>query len=246
LIWVHIYAPGRNINHFGDGIIAEGGVNVKSFMQIYICINSIIKDMIPTTQSRIIEFLRRNQTASVYDIGRVLTKTHADIRHHLSILRMNKIVEVAGQMAGLRGRPRNVYSLSASILGDRLEELCSILLSEIVENEKTGDREVRLKEIGEKLSGNNNNKDKSVVQRLNFTVESLNKLHFQARWEAGGRGPRIILGHCPYAAIIASHPEVCKIDSYELETRLNLPVVQYGKLEPNSTGVPYCTFQVQG
>ena len=203
--------------------------------------------MMPTTQSRIIEFLRRNQTASVYDIGRVLRKTQADIRHHLAILKKIKMVEVAGHRAGLRGRPRNVYGLSASILGDRLEELCSILLSGVMEKGGAGDRERSLKAIGEKLAGiSNNNEDKNVVQKLNHTVDMLNKLHYQARWEAGGTGPRIILGYCPYAAIIATHPELCKIDSYELETRLNLPVVQYGKLEPNSTGVPYCTFQVQG
>jgi predicted ArsR family transcriptional regulator len=203
--------------------------------------------MIPTTQSRIIELFRKNQTASVYDIGRVLKKTQADIRHHLAILKKNKIVEVAGQMPGLRGRPRKVYGLSSSILGDRLVELCSILLSGMIEKSGAGDRESRLKEIGEKLAGSiHDNEGKSVVQRLNQTVERLNKLNFQARWEAGGRGPRIILGHCPYAAIIATHPEVCKIDSYEIETRLNLPVVQYGKLELNSMGVPFCTFQVQG
>jgi len=203
--------------------------------------------MVPTTQSRIIEFIQKNQIASVYDIGRVLRKTQADIRHHLAILKKNKIVEVAGHMTGLRGRPRNVYGLSASILGDRLEELCSILLSEMMEKEGAGDLEIRLKEVGVKLAGIiTNNEDKSVVQRLNQTVERLNKSHFQARWEASDTGPRIILGHCPYAAIIAKHPELCKIDSYELETWLNLPVEHDGKLEPNSMGVPYCTFQVQG
>jgi len=42
-------------------------------------------------------------------------------------------------------------------------------------------------------------------------------MNYHARWEAGRAGPRVILGHCPYAAIIEKHPELCQMDAALLE-----------------------------
>jgi predicted ArsR family transcriptional regulator len=37
-------------------------------------------------------------------------------------------------------------------------------------------------------------------------------MNYHARWEAGAEGPRILFGHCPYAAIVGKHPELCEMD----------------------------------
>jgi predicted ArsR family transcriptional regulator len=60
----------------------------------------------------------------------------------------------------------------------------------------------------------------------------LNQLHYQARWEAGAEGPRIILGQCPYAAVIGNHPELCRMDMSLLEGMLDTQVEQRVKLGP--------------
>ena len=82
--------------------------------------------------------------------------------------------------------------------------------------------------------------------RLTQAVDRLNELHYQARWEAGPDGAHIILGHCPYAAIIAAYSELCRMDAYLLEQRCGSPVEQTARLQPSAKGYPFCIFRVTG
>ena len=77
-------------------------------------------------------------------------------------------------------------------------------------------------------------------------IERLNELHYQARWEASAAGPRLIMGHCPYAAIVADHPELCRMDAFLLETRLNASVEQIAKLQLSEKSLPFCAFLMVG
>jgi DNA-binding transcriptional ArsR family regulator len=71
-------------------------MNVNSFMQIYICKNSIMDRMKPTMRIKILDHLRRYQTASVSELSRVLGVTGANIRHHIAILDSNELIEIVG------------------------------------------------------------------------------------------------------------------------------------------------------
>ena len=66
----------------------------------------------------------------------------------------------------------------------------------------------------------------NLTQRLSQAVQHLNRMSYQARWEAHAQGPRVILQHCPYAAIVEQHPEVCRMDQFLLRNLLSLPVQQ--------------------
>jgi predicted ArsR family transcriptional regulator len=81
-----------------------------------------------------------------------------------------------------------------------------------------------------------------ITQRLAAAVRRLNDLEYQARWEAHALAPRVILGNCPYAAIIEGHPELCQMDAYLLENQLGQAVSQTAKLERNPQGLPVCVF----
>ena len=63
-------------------------------------------------------------------------------------------------------------------------------------------------------------------RRLNLAVEKLNKMNYHARWEAGSQGPRLIFGHCPYAAILEKHPELCRMDAALIEELMGDEAVQ--------------------
>jgi predicted ArsR family transcriptional regulator len=80
------------------------------------------------------------------------------------------------------------------------------------------------------------------MRRLVSVVERLNGMHYQSRWEAGAEGPRIVLGHCPYAAVISKHPELCQMDAGLLTKLLGGDVRQTAKLEIGAGGLPYCVF----
>ncbi len=66
----------------------------------------------------------------------------------------------------------------------------------------------------------------SATQRVVRLTDRLTELAYAASWEAGAEGPRILFGHCPYAAIIAKHPELCSMDAQVLSLEMGLPVQQ--------------------
>jgi predicted ArsR family transcriptional regulator len=199
----------------------------------------------PPTRLRILDHIRKHQTASVGELGRVLGMTGANIRHHLAVLESNDLVEVVGRRQEGRGRPLGVYGLSRRMLGDGLDELAGVLLEVWLNGAKDEVRESGLRAVAQRLIVNNTpHQDISITQRVGQAVNRLNELHYQARWEASAAGPRLILGNCPFSAIIASHPELCQMDSYLLEAQLDLPVDQTEKLKRSTKGLPFCSFLV--
>jgi predicted ArsR family transcriptional regulator len=109
------------------------------------------------------------------------------------------------------------------------------------------EREAGLRTVALRLGGKNSpGPDTYMPRRLSQAIDRLNELHYQAHWEAGIDGARIILGHCPYAAIIAAYPELCRMDEYLLEQRCCSPVEQLARLQPSVKGQPFCSFRVTG
>ncbi len=199
--------------------------------------------MKPTTRFRILEYIRKYQTASVRELSALLGMSGANIRHHLSLLESNDLIESVGNRKEGRGRPRQVYGLSRRVLGDGLDSLADNLLDLWAENMEEGDREASLRSLARRLAGDPE-ASKLVMKRVMGTVARLNELRYQARWEAAAAGARVILGHCPYAAIIAKHPELCQMDRFMLETKLGAPVKQTAKLQMSDKGLPFCAFQM--
>jgi predicted ArsR family transcriptional regulator len=139
----------------------------------------------------------------------------------------------------------HVYGLSRRMLGDGLDKLAGTLID--VWLGETGDmiREAGLRSVAKRLAGEADVKA-PVIKRLVRAVERLNELHYQAHWEASAAGPRLTLGHCPYAAIVAEHPELCRMDAFLLEKRLGSSVEQTAKLQLSDNGLPFCAFLVVG
>jgi predicted ArsR family transcriptional regulator len=102
-------------------------------------------------------------------------------------------------------------------------------------------RETGLRFLAQRLAGETD-LSLPIMKRLVRTVARLNELRYQAHWEASAVGPRLILGHCPYAAIIADHPELCRMDAFLLEARLGSSVEQTAKLQMSEKGLPFCAF----
>jgi len=81
-------------------------------------------------------------------------------------------------------------------------------------------------------------------KRLTLLIEKLNEMHYQARWEAGAGGPRVILGRCPYAQIIEGHPEICQMDAAMLKHALGRDVSKTQKNELQIKGICPFIFQI--
>ncbi len=192
------------------------------------------------TRQQIIDYLQNNRLATSIELGRALQVTSANIRHHLKLLDAAGLVEIVGQQPGRgRGRPMKIYSLTENALHHNLKALSSALLEALLENTPNPDEKLDATAgyiLGDFQSA------KNIHLRLNQAIEQLNKLQYQASWEASPSGPRIILRNCPYAMILAEHPEICRMDKALLTRLLQQPVDQKAKLERSPDGKSHCAF----
>jgi predicted ArsR family transcriptional regulator len=200
-----------------------------------------------TSRQKILTYLHRQSAATATELARALRVTPADIRHHLSRLLADGLVEVGGlRRDGQRGRPHKIFRLSRPALGDSLPALASALMAEFFAAAPEEGRTAALRRLAGRISPAQPVPPGShITRRLAATVEILNRMRYQAHWEAHAAGPRLILGQCPYAAIITDHPALCLMDKFFLEQHLSQPVEQLAKLEHNERGLPVCLFALR-
>lgn len=189
-------------------------------------------------RQKVLAHLKKTRTASVCEIARALKMSAPNVRHHLGILTSDGRLEVTStHQRGGRGRPEKIYSLSQSALGDNLSVLADVLL----------DGKVNMEKIGKQIAESRNLigfTGQPMTKRLALLVEKLNEMHYQARWEAGAAGPRVIFGRCPFAKIIENHPELCKMDMAMLSASLGNSAMPMQKNEAGIRGLCPFIFQV--
>jgi len=185
---------------------------------------------VTTARQKVLAHLKKTRSASAREIARALKMSAPNVRHHLSVLRSDGRVEFAAihNREG-RGRPEKLYSLSQAALGDNLSALADAILS------AEGFR-LKVESVARKILDPGQFANLPVTRRLALLVEKLNEMNYQARWEAGAEGPRVIFGRCPFAKIIENHPELCKVDSAMLEISLGRPIIQITKNETSVRG----------
>jgi len=177
-----------------------------------------------TARHKVLAYLNRMRTASAREISRALKMSAANVRHHLRVLVADGRLEAMSvRPREGRGRPEKVYSLPRAALGDNLSALSEALLTE------AGSR-VRVDALAKRLAGESSFASQPIAKRLNLVVEKLNQMNYHARWEAGAEGPRVIFGHCPYAAIIEKHPELCRMDEAMLKELMGQSAEQLSKI----------------
>ena len=191
-----------------------------------------------TARQKVLAHLKKTRAASAREIARALKMSAPNVRHHLGILVSDGRLEVASvHQRGGRGRPEKIYSLSQSALGDNLSVLADALLIGGIDMEAVGERIAQ----SQGLVGFAN---QSLSKRLSLLVGKLDEMHYQAHWEAGAEGPRVIFGRCPFSKIIERHPELCKMDVSMLEMSLARPISQSAKAESSARGLCPFAFRV--
>jgi len=192
-----------------------------------------------TSRQKVLTYLTKNRTASAREIARSLKMSPATVRHHLRVLVSDGRLEVGSvRSRAVKGRPEKVYSLPRGALGDNLSALSEALLA--VAGALNEDEESRMKSLAKRLAGESTFGDQPVAKRLNLIVEKLDRMNYHARWEAGAEGPRIHFGHCPYAAIVGRHPELCEMDMNLVSLLAARPLLRESKPETQTSGVcPY-------
>lgn len=199
-----------------------------------------------STRLQIIKYLRGKEVATAIEISNALGVTSANIRHHLSVLKNEGVVQTIGQRpAAGRGRPTHLFSLTDRASRNNLDILASAMIDEFINILSASEQKKALERLANRLIKDPKIRTGNLPQRLFRAVNDLNEHNYQARWEAHAIAPRLILGHCPYAAIISDHPELCLLDANLIEQLINAPVKQIDKLNRDAFGIIYCTFVVE-
>lgn len=189
-----------------------------------------------TARQKVLTFFSKTRTASAREIARALKMSEATVRHHLRVLTSDGRLELseAREQRG-KGRPEKKYSVPSAALGDNLAALSDLLLTEAGSS-------LQMDDLGKRLMNESNLTGQPLGKRLSLLVQKLNEMHYHARWEAGSEGPRFIFTHCPYAAILAKHPELCKMDATILREGMGQPARQISKTGTDGSSV--CVFVI--
>ena len=187
-----------------------------------------------TARQKVLTYFSKSRTASTREIARALKMSAATVRHHLRVLAADGRLELTA-LRGRdgRGRPEKIYSLPKAALGDNLSALSEALLAE------AGPR-LPMESLAQRLAGESNFASQPLAKRLNLTVEKFNQMNYHARWEAGSEGPRFVFGHCPYAALLEKHPELCRMDQALLQNLMGQPARQIFRTGKDGSSV--CVF----
>jgi predicted ArsR family transcriptional regulator len=202
-----------------------------------------------TSRQRLLEYIQSQRAATANDISQALNMTTANARHHLGILHEQGAIEIIGyQPRGGKGRPAQIFGPGHHGSRDNLVQLSGALMDEIEYLSPVDAHRGSLERISHRLVPPLRKKvdhaKLHLTQRLYGAIQQLNKHNYHARWEAHIDAPRLILGHCPYKAIVDQYPDICQIDALILESLLAEPVDQITKLAPDGRGVPVCVFEI--
>jgi len=209
-----------------------------------------------TVRQRILEFIRSQRAVSVQELTQAFRMTEQNIRYHLSVLKTHGLIEeIEGRHPFKKGRPKKYYGPARHTYGENLDLLAATLLELLFQNaDETQTKQISsqlAQGLAEKMMSNLALNLKAaplpmhLAQRLNRLTAILNEHHYFSRWEAHSDSPRVVLGRCPFAPIIANHPEVCDLDADLISTLLGQPVQLTARLIKDANGLPYCLFRVE-
>ncbi len=192
---------------------------------------------IKNTHDLILEYLQSNPPASAAEISSALHLTKAGIRYHLNqLLAQQVITKVPSLLPVQKGRPTQLFRLSPNFHQHNLANLAGALLtiSADIQDET-------LHKLAELFIAEIPTARQRTAQ-LNRLIAFLNHRGYQARWEAYANGPRILFRNCPYAEIISSHPELCKMDTAVISAYLKLSFQQTARIDQVYAKIPACIF----
>jgi predicted ArsR family transcriptional regulator len=194
-----------------------------------------------------LDYLRTHHDATAADLARALRLTHADVRYHLNLLLDEGALIVTDWRVKGRGRPARCYRSATAAPKTSFDLLASSLLTESLSGLPATDQDALLRRIAARLAlqpwpirqakfprGDRPPiiaTSSSLSSRLVHAVACLNDLGYQARWEAHADSPRLILEHCPFAALHDDHPALLRLDELLIETLLAAPVMRLATSE---------------
>lgn len=186
------------------------------------------KGKMQVTRQRIVDFLRKQNQATVEELTKVVGLTHMAVRHHLNVLQGEGLVEVSTTRRLKKpGRPIQVYVLTnraEKLYPQDYFQLSDLLLDEM--SDRVGPDGVakvfsniatRILEVAPVSK-----KGQSFEDRLDEVIRFLRQKGFAAEW--GVEDNQYVVRHiaCPYRRLASRHSEVCLLDEVLIGTMLQV------------------------
>ena len=198
-----------------------------------------------TIRSRILDYLKKNLSASALELSTVLGVTKPNIQYHLKkLLQENMVEAISDSSASLeqreRGRPVKFYRLSISKTPDDFAHLSQLLLTFFLMERSSED-------LAKNISGLFDleiKTKKNLTDLFNKIINQLNEHFYNAHWEIHNNGPRVIFRNCPYAVLVSEFPLLCEMDRLILEQNAECKTRLIHKADPFSQKPSVCIFQL--
>jgi DeoR family transcriptional regulator, suf operon transcriptional repressor len=199
-----------------------------------------------STRDKILQTLLRAPRATINDLAQAVGINPISVRHHLTNLQMEGLVDAAEERHGV-GRPRLVYTLTEDGLErfpTRYLRLTTRLLSQMKETLPGAVVGELFKEVASGLADQHEAQLKglSVEERLDTVKELLADEGFVVEWEKKDDEYHIHEITCPYLQVGQSHPEVCAVDETLISRMLSVPA---HKIQCILNGATHCTYVVK-
>jgi DeoR family transcriptional regulator, suf operon transcriptional repressor len=198
-----------------------------------------------STRDEIVNFLRKNSSASVNDLADATGVTPVSIRHHLSSLQAEGLLMAVEAHSGV-GRPKLMYSLT-QMAQERFPTKYLRLTERLLDEIKTAMPGPMLNHMFEAVAQDMaaghaaKFEGKTLPEKMALVVEVLGEEGFLAAWSKVGDSYQLTEYNCPYIAVGQRHPEVCTIDQTLISQVLKTTVE---KMTCLLNGDPHCVFVI--
>jgi predicted ArsR family transcriptional regulator len=191
------------------------------------------------TSTMILEYFRKNRSATAAELSLALSMTKANIQHHLkTLLKLNEIETFpnSDRIVTRRGRPEVHYRIALMHEANNVLSLSDALLNLFQQRASASSDPTNDYALLAKLFFPDYRPSIQTVRNLNQAIQLLNGHHYLARWEAYKSGPRITFRNCPYAQLLDAHPELCKIDTVLLSHLCGVPITMESRIDLKKPG----------
>lgn len=215
------------------------------------CDRSVVvprSEIVQTVRRHITEILKENGSATVAQLADSLGMAQVSVRHHLSILMGEGLVELVGvRRHNGAGRPSQVYALTSSaarLFPQRHDVLANNVLAEL--KASLPDAEVRalLQRVAARTARQapSAGPDQTLEERLDEVAVFLTDQGYNARWVLRDGCFELHACNCPFSGVSDQNPEICAMDQALLQQLLPTAVRQQSRV---MDGAARCTYLIE-
>lgn len=138
-----------------------------------------------------------------------------------------------------------LFQISGSVFTEGIIRLSSALLGDLVSDhgQVEGGLKIKFTDIADRLIGKEIIPYSGAISmRLDMAVRKLNQMDYKPHWEASARGPLVLLGCCPYRALLPEHGIICEVDRYLISRMIGMEAFCLHNLSMDNKSKGPCQF----